>query len=67
MMPFAVATPETETVKKAHRRTLDLEEKFPEKASFQRLSEDGSPVKEVKNVDTKNTTTETVTKQETTR
>lgn len=37
MMPFAVATPETENVKKAHRKTLDLEDAFAEKASFLRV------------------------------
>lgn len=63
MMPFAVATPETENVKKAHRKTLDLEDAFAEKASFLRVSESGNPTHddESKNV------TETITMQETTR
>ena len=72
MMPFAVATPVTEDVKKAHRRTLDLEESFAEKASFLRVSESGNPGQdnEPQNVTTeipKIVTTETVTKEETTR
>jgi uncharacterized metal-binding protein YceD (DUF177 family) len=64
MMPFAVATPETENVKKAHRRTLDLEETFAEKASFLRVSESGNPEQDN---EPKNVATETITKEETTR
>jgi uncharacterized metal-binding protein YceD (DUF177 family) len=64
MMPFAVATPETENVKKAHRRTLDLEETFAEKASFLRVSESGNPEQDN---EAKNVATETITKEETTR
>ncbi len=64
MMPFAVATPVTEDVKKAHRKTLDLEETFAEKASFLRVSESGNPEQDN---EPKNVTTETVTMQETTR
>ena len=64
MMPFAIATPEVEDVKKAHRKTLDLEDTFAEKASFLRVSESGNPEQ---NNETKNKTTESITKQETTR
>ena len=65
MMPFAVATPETEDVKKAHRKTLDLEDTFAEKASFLRVSEDSNSPPN--NDEETNITTETVTMQETTR
>ena len=65
MMPFAVATPEIEDVKKAHRKTLDLEDTFAEKASFLRVSEDANPPPS--NDEETNFTTETVTVQETTR
>lgn len=64
MMPFAVATPETENVKKAHRKkTLDLEDAFAEKASFLRVSEGGNPTHD----DESKSVTETITVQETTR
>ena len=65
MMPFAVATPETETVKRAHRKTLDLDDTLAEKASFLRVEEAGtakpSEEREERHV------SETVTRQQTTR
>lgn len=63
MMPFAVATPEVEDVKKAHRKNLDLEDTFAEKASFLRVNDEGNPTKDVESTNV----TETVTAQETTK
>jgi hypothetical protein len=64
MLPFAVATPEIEHIKKAHRKTLDLEDTVAEKASFSRVTDDGNVQQ---NTELKDVTTETVTKHETTR
>ena len=66
MMPFAVATPETETVKRAHRKTLDLDEALAEKASFVRVEEAGTANKPSEEREEKHVI-ETVTKQHTTR
>ena len=55
MMPFAVATPVTEVVKRAQRKTIDLEEGPAEKASFLRVEIESEPPK----------TCETVTRQTT--
>lgn len=63
MMPFAFATPESETVREAHRKTLELDAALAEKASFLRVEDDVKPSEE----EERRTVVETVTRQESTR